>query len=315
MIRIVGTRLLASAIRLGSLPATRHGLVLASAVFVFVIVRAAATGDPLVAYDAHVYWSAAALADPYSATIAGGFGAEGGLYKYKYPPVLAQLLFVVHWLPWPVFLGAWTALLLAAVALQSGRLMLPVLFLPPVLGELWLGNLNLLIGLAIVVGFRWPAAWAIVVLTKMTPGIGLLWFAVRREWRELFIALGVSAAVAATSFAIAPGLWADFSAALRTQFDVSLSSAGQAIPLPLPVRLVAAALLTTWGARSGRRWVVPAAAILAIPFSWWNVFSIAVGAIPLAVPGAAPRLSALVAGRGDRPRVRRRSVHGAGSGP
>lgn len=186
--------------------------------------------------------------------------------------------------------------------------MLLVLFLPPVLGELWLGNLNLLIGLAIVIGFRWPAAWAAVVLTKMTPGIGLLWFAARREWRELSIALGVSAVVAGVSFGMAPGLWADFAAALRTQLDASLSSAGQAIPLPLPLRLVAAALLTTWGARSGRRWVVPAAAILAIPFSRWNVFSIALAAIPLAVPGAAPMLAALVAGRGDGPPVRRRSA-------
>ena len=28
---------------------------------------------------------------------------------------------------------------------------------------------------------RWPAAWAFVLLTKMTPGIGLLWFAFRRD--------------------------------------------------------------------------------------------------------------------------------------
>jgi hypothetical protein len=307
MIRDVGSRILASMIEFGSRPATRHGLVLASAVFIVVIVRAAATGDPYIGYDAHAYWSAAALVDPYASTTAGGFAGTGGLYEFKYPPVLAQVLFGAHWIPWPMFLGVWTALLLAAVALQAGRLMLPILFFPPVLGELWLGNVNLLIGLAIVVGFRWPAAWALVVLTKMTPGIGLVWFAVRREWRDLAVALGVSAAVAAVSFAFAPGLWADFAAALRTQIAVSLSSAGQAIPLPLPVRLVAAVLLTTWGARSGRRWVVPAAAILAIPFSWWNVFSIAIAAIPLTAPGAAPRLAALVAGRGDRPPVGRRS--------
>ena len=301
MIHTLSSRLFASAIRFGSLPATRHGLVVAAAVFVVASVHAAATGDPFVGYDAHVYWSAAALDHPYAATIASGFGGAGGQFDYKYPPVLAQLLFVVHWVPWPVFLGAWTTLLLAAVSLQSGRLMLPMLVFPPVLGELWLGNLNLLIGLAIVVGFRWPAAWAVVVLTKMTPGIGLLWFAVRREWRELGIAVGVSSAVGAVSLAIAPDLWADFVAGLRTQVDVSLNSAGQAIPLPLPVRLIAAALLTAWGARAGRRWVVPIAAILAIPFSWWNVFSIALAVIPLTAPSAAPRIATVVAGRGDRP--------------
>lgn len=295
MIQDLLSRLLGSAIRFGSRRATQHGLIVACAVFVVVIVRAAASGDPYVGYDAHAYWSAAALDDPYSTTIAGGFGGQGGLYEYKYPPVLAQVLSVIHWIPWPIFLGLWTALLLASLALQSGRLMLPALFFLPVLGELWLGNLNLLIGLAIVVGFRWPAAWAFVVLTKMTPGIGLLWFAVRREWRALGIALGASAGIAALSFVLDPGLWADFAAAMRTQVGASLGSAGQAIPLPLPLRLVGGAALTVWGAASGRRWVVPVAAILAIPFSWWNVLSIALAAIPLAVPQAAPALARLVA--------------------
>ena len=260
------------------------------------IARVAASGDPYVGYDAHAYWSAAALDDPYAATIAGGFGGEGGLYEYKYPPVLAQVLFVVHWIPWPVFLGLWTALLLASLGLLSGRLMLLALFFPPVLGELWLGNINLLIGLAIVLGFRWPAAWAFVVLTKVTPGIGLLWFAVRREWTPLGIALGASAGIAAVSFALAPDLWSDFAAALRTQVGASMGSAGQAIPVPLPLRLLGAAVLTTWGAASDRRWVLPVAAILAIPFSWWNVLAIAVAAIPLAAPKAAPALARLIAG-------------------
>ena len=63
----------------------------------------------------------------------------------------------------------------------------------PVLFEFYLGNVHLLLALAIVLGFRWPAAWAFVLLTKITPGIGLLWFAVRREWRSLAIALGATA--------------------------------------------------------------------------------------------------------------------------
>ena len=294
MIRDLYSRLLAAGLRLGSLPATRHGLLVACAVFVVVIAWTAASGDLYVGYDAHAYWSAGALDDPYASAIAGGFGGRGGLYEYKYPPVLAQVLSVFHWIPWPIFLGLWTGLLLASLGVQSGRLMLLVLLFPPVLGELWLGNLNLLIGLAIVVGFRWPAAWAFIVLTKMTPGIGLVWFAVRREWRALGIALGASAGIAAISFILAPALWADFVAAMGTQVGTSMGSAGQAIPLPLPLRLVGAAALTMWGAASDRRWVVPVAAVLAIPFSWWNVFAIAVAVIPLALPQAAPALARLV---------------------
>ena len=56
------------------------------------------------------------------------------------------------------------------------------------------GNISLLLALAIVAGFSRPWTWAFVILTKITPGIGLLWFALRREWRSLAIALGATAA-------------------------------------------------------------------------------------------------------------------------
>jgi ABC-type molybdate transport system permease subunit len=105
--------------------------------------------------------------------------------------------------------------------------------------------------------------------------------------------------------ALAPDLWSDFVAAMSTQVETSMGSAGQAIPLPLPLRLAGAALLTVWGAASNRRWVLPIVAILAIPFSWWNVLAIAVAAVPLTVPTATPTLARLV-GRTDdhgRPEV------------
>ena len=73
--------------------------------------------------------------------------------------------------------------------------------------ELAGGNIHLLLAAAIVLGFRWPAAWSIVLLTKITPGIGLLWFVVRGEWRNLFIALGATALIVAVSFVILPEAW------------------------------------------------------------------------------------------------------------
>ena len=73
--------------------------------------------------------------------------------------------------------------------------------------EIWGGNIEMLVALAIVLGFRWPATWSFVLLTKITPGIGLLWFAVRREWRSLAIALAATAAVVAVSSALMPDAW------------------------------------------------------------------------------------------------------------
>jgi hypothetical protein len=46
-----------------------------------------------------------------------------------------------------------------------------------------------------------------VLLTKVTPGVGLLWLALRREWGALAVALGATVAIAALSWAAAPALW------------------------------------------------------------------------------------------------------------
>ena len=264
-------------------PAVMPGVALASVVFVLTMTWYAARGDTFVGYDAHAYYNAAALDDPYRETIGGGFDAVGGLYEYKYPPPLAQVLAPVQWLgvPWPVFFGAWTALLLVSLAWMGRRWTLLLLIAPPVLGELWLGNLNLLLAAAIVIGMRWPAAWAFVLLTKITPGVGLLWFVVRREWRALGLALAATAAVAVVSFVLAPNLWAEFVAAAQTQVGATVVVPRQAVPIPLPFRLLVAALLIMWGARTDRAWVIPIAAALSVPFLWWNVLAILVACVPL----------------------------------
>jgi hypothetical protein len=191
----------------------------------------------------------------------------------------------------------WLVLLVGAFLWMAGKWALPLLFFPPLLGELYLGNVNILVGLAVVLGFRWPAAWAFIILTKITPGIGLLWFAVRREWRSLAIALGVTAALCAASFVLAPALWSDFLLAMETQTNATLDVPRQAAPINLPVRLAAAAAITAYGAWTDRRWLLPVAVAISVPFLWWNVLAILVACIPLArshpepsreIPSAAP---------------------------
>ena len=201
------------------------GIAIAGGVFVFTVVSYAMRGDPLIGYDAHAYYQAAALDDPYRTTINGGFDAVGGLYEYKYPPVLAQVLHPIRMLgiSWPAFLGGWTILLLLSLGWMGRKWTLLLLLFPPVLGELWLGNLNILLGLAIVVGMRYPASWSFILLTKITPGVGLIWFAVRREWRSLAIALGATVAIVGVSFVLAPWLWSDFIEASRTQVDATVN--------------------------------------------------------------------------------------------
>jgi hypothetical protein len=145
--------------------------------------------------------------------------------------------------------------------------------------ELFGGNISLLLALAIVVGFRWPAAWAFVLLTKITPGIGLLWFVVRGEWRSLAIASGATGAIVAVSALVMPGAWLDWVQVLAA--SVGTDGTWASVPIPLVVRMPVAILLVVWGARTDRRWTVPVASMLALPALWYGSLSMLLAVIPL----------------------------------
>ena len=198
---------------------------------------------------------------------------------YPYSPAFLQVLEPIRLLPWQLFMAVWAAILMAAMVYLTGPrlILLGLAFFG--LMEIWGGNIELLIAVAIVLGFRWPAAWAFVLLTKVTPGVGLLWFAVRREWCSLAIALAATVAVVAVSAAIAPNAWLAWR-------DVLVSNAGKngtwaAVPIPFAVRLPAGVLLVVWGARKNRRWTVPVAAMLALPALWYGGLSIMLATLPL----------------------------------
>jgi hypothetical protein len=225
--------------------------------------------------DARCYWQAT-LAAPYL------HSDWNDPIAYVYSPAFLQLVSPLTALPWQAFMTAWTAILIATVRFLTGRRLLAAgLLFPFAAMEVAGGNVSLLLAAAIVIGFRWPAAWALVLLTKITPGIGLLWFAVRREWRSLAIALGATAVIALVSFAILPDQW-------RTWIDVVIrnASAGKSgtwasVPIPLWIRLPLAVVLVVWGARTDRRWTVPVASMLALPALWYGGLSMLLAVIPL----------------------------------
>lgn len=231
--------------------------------------------------DAHAYWSSNPL-DPYG----GVRPAQQDAYFYA--PVFTQLLGPLHLIPWELFIGLWSILLSAALVWMAGLWSGFALLMLPVFAELSVGNIHLLLAAAIVAGFRWPWLWSLPLLTKVTPGIGLLWFAVRREWRSLGIALGATAALSLASFAFAPSLW--------FRWVETLGAAAKApdwvfiVPVPLAVRLLLAVPLVVWGALTDRRWTVPVAAMLALPILWVNGLSMLVGVLPLLprIVGATP---------------------------
>jgi hypothetical protein len=194
---------------------------------------------------------------------------------YLYSPAFAEAVRPLTLLPLGVFCVGWIAAEAAVYAWLLAPLgrWAPVAFLWCT-SELCWGNVYAWFALVTVIGFRRPWAWAFPALTKIVPAQGILWFAVRREWRSLGIALGSTLAVAAVSFAIAPHLWVEWYHFLRS-----------ASPGPFAaVRFAGACGVTVLGALTGRRWLLAPAMALACP-----VFNVS---FAVAVLAALPRLRA-----------------------
>jgi Glycosyltransferase family 87 len=241
-----------------------HSAVVVGLVFAAYLFLVSESQKGSVAYDIAAYYSFN-LAHPYQ-------GNVGDLGFFAYSPPIALLLAPFHVLPWLAFVSLWYTILLSAVVWLGRWSFLAVLAFPPVAIDLYHGNIHLLLAVAIALGFRYPAAWSVVLLTKVTPGIGLLWFAVRREWRQLAIALGVTGAIVAVTLVTMPSQWAGW-------ISMLVDSAGTpppwpALPIPLTLRLPIAALIVVWGARTNRRWTVPLSAALSVPALWPGSFAI-----------------------------------------
>ena len=211
---------------------------------------------PWLGYDAHAYWAvdpAAPYAFDYTPDQYGAF---------RYSPAAAQLFGLFRFLPWPVFALVWFAFLSVLLVWLARGWTLAVLAFPVVAFDIYLGNIEVLMAAAMVIGFRYPAAWAVVLLTKVTPGVGLVWFVTRREWRNLAIALGTTAVIVAASFVVAPNLWFEWPQAIMAVRD-------RPSTLNVIIRIAAAVLLVHWGARTDRRWTVVVAGTLAI--GWLDI--------------------------------------------
>jgi Glycosyltransferase family 87 len=262
-----------------ALRAIRDGAVVAGLLFTAYLFLIVAPQQGTVGFDAFAYWNVDP-ADPYRVPV-------GGLGAFNYTPPIARLFGPFGALDWPTFLWLWLALLIGNVIWlgERGVRVVWLLAFPPVALEIYEGNIHLWIAAAIALGFRYPWTWGFVLLTKVTPGVGLLWFAIRREWRALAIALGVTGAIVAVSLLLEPQLWSEWLAFIGSTPEGGAVAQFQ-IPIPLWIRLPAAVALVAWGALTDRRWTVVLAATLALPVLWVAGFAIcaALASEPLRQP-------------------------------
>lgn len=237
--------------------------------------------------DGLIYWAT----DPGNPYVNSSVAGTDGPGDYLYSPAFLHLLLPLKVLPAQAFSIIWVAIGVGCAIwlARSWPLALVVLWFP-ILQDLMIGNMHLLMAAVIAAGFRYPAAWALVLLTKVTPGVGLLWFLVRREWRSLSVAIGVTAAIAGVSFVIAPQSWFGWLGLLRND---GASQAVSVVP-----RLAIAAVIVTWGAWTSRPWTVPVASMVAAPVIYSDSFAILLAALVLAkdpsrfVPALADRATA-----------------------
>jgi hypothetical protein len=255
--------------------------------WLIIIVPGAPHFDSILGFDSYAYWNVDAF-HPYDAAL-------GTIGSFTYSPAFALAVSPAHLIPFNLFYLLWGSFLIVNLVWLTRRMTLVWLLFLPVSLELYHGNVHILLATVCVLGFEYPALWSIGILTKVTPGVSLLWFVVRKEWRSLAWALGATAAITAVSFAIAPGAWFDWLKFLTTSQDTGAGSNDWYSFLfpPLWLRIAIAAAMVVWGARTDRRWVVPLATAVAMPVFW-----ITTPAILVAIPrlrGKAPRAAQAVA--------------------
>jgi hypothetical protein len=229
-------------------------------------------------FDAFAYWSID-LSDLYGRS----YGNTSGLGAFRYTPPVGQAFSILHLLPWELFFALYFVAMVGILYWLAGRrplVTLALVALPPVALELYHGNVHLLMAAAMVVGFRYPAAWSFVILAKVTPGVGALWFVFRRDWPAVATIALATGAIALVSFLLAPQLWWQYLSAMSDNITFRPID-GYPFDVPQVVRLPIAVALVWWGARTDRRWTVPVAATIGLPLIWWHGLTILLAVLPL----------------------------------
>lgn len=210
--------------------------------------------------DSHAYWLAGRSDQLYS-------GAPATSDAYLYSPAFATLISPLTLLPWSGFMIAWMAAEAAVFAwlLKPLGLRWGVLAFSACVVEISVGNIYAFLALCAVVSINYPTAWALPLLTKITPGVGPIWYAVRREWQGLAVSVFGTLGIAAASLAMTPGAWHSWLLFLVDH---------RSDQWYLPVRFCLALAVVAYAAAKSRPWLLPVAMLIANPVMAHELMSI-----------------------------------------
>ena len=135
--------------------------------------------------------------------------------------------------------------------------MLAAIAFIPIAVAVRIENVELFMALAIVLGLgRWPWLFSISALVKASPGLGLVYLALQRRWRDLGLAIAVGGGITVVSFLVAPHLWSEWLGAIAGRADMVGNSI---VPVPYWVRaLTGLGLALVAGILGQRRGETPA---------------------------------------------------------
>lgn len=208
-----------------------------------------------------------------------------GVPPFRYAPAFLWVLAPFQLLSFDGFVWLWAAMhVIVLIWLRAGWM----LAIPGFNEDVIRGNINVFIAALMVLAVRHGAAWAPILLTKVTPVVGLLWHAIRREWTSVAVAYTATVGVAAVGIMLSPNLWLAWMTAV---FTADENYAGVNNVLPLSLRIVIGASVVGVAALRRRAWALPVGILAAWP-----------GLLPpaLMILAAIPRLRATDTGPADR---------------
>jgi hypothetical protein len=207
-------------------------------------------------------------------------------FAFHYIPAVAQVLAPVTVLVAAVpFLIGFRALLLLALWEMSGRRMLDFLAMlafVPIALSLRVEYVEILMAFAVVVGLgRWPWAFMVGALVKASPGLGLVYLAMQRRWRDVAVSAVLGLVVVGVSYLLAPDLWRQWLAAISGRSDIVGNSI---VPLPYSVRAITGFVLAILAGLLGRRrgeLLLVGAVTIANPGLSLQGFAVLAAAVPI----------------------------------
>jgi len=235
--------------------------------------------------DEHAYWLAARrlidglpLYDPTVTVITP--------YAYLYPPVLAQVMTpIAAVVPSWLFSAGWTVAMGLALFWLADRDVIRALALvafPPVAVEFWYRNVHLFLAVMVVLGLRrWSGWFAIGAAIKVSPGLGIPYLALRRQWRAAATGAAVGLAILALSVVVGVDQWAAWISFLLQQDPLAQSAF---IAIPFPVRAAIGFAVMVVGSQVAPRYghiLLVVAVTLALPSLWFTGLSLLVAIVPL----------------------------------